>query len=242
MNSTANVLLALGASPVMAHAEEEVEEMTALAGALVLNIGTLSERWIAAMFKAAKAAHHHKVPIVLDPVGTGATRLRTDTARLLMAEGRPSVVRGNPSEILALGGGDYRARGVDSRHTVDQARATATEIARQVGVTVAVTGAEDFVTDGRREARIRNGHPLMSRATGTGCAATVIIGAFCAVEPDAFAAAVEGLVVFGIAGELAARGNPRPGTYQVQLLDALDEVSGDHVRMMAQVESNGLAP
>jgi len=236
MNSTANTLLALGASPVMAHAEEEVEEMAAIAGAVVLNIGTLSSRWIAAMFKAAGAARQRNTPVILDPVGAGATRLRTDTARRIVAECAPSVVRGNASEILALGGGDFRARGVDSLHTVDQARAAATDMARRFGLTAAVTGPEDFVTDGARVARIGNGHPLMGRITGSGCAATVVIAAFCAVEPDAFAAAASGLVVFGIAGELAARNAPRPGTYQVQLLDALDEINAGHVRQMARLE------
>ena len=237
MNSTANALLALGASPVMAHAEEEVEEMAALAGALVLNIGTLSEHWIAAMFKAAHQAGQHQVPVLLDPVGAGATRLRTDTARRLLSETKLSVVRGNPSEILALAGGDFHGRGVDALHTVAQARAAGTEIARRFGLVVAITGPEDFITDGRRVARVSNGHALMGRVTGTGCAATAIMGAFCAVEPDAFAAAVAALVVFGIAGELAAHDNPRPGTYQVQLLDALDEVNADHVRRLARLDT-----
>jgi hydroxyethylthiazole kinase len=240
MNTTANALLALGASPVMAHAEEEVEEMAGMAGALVLNIGTLSRRWIEAMFRAARAARERKVPMVLDPVGAGATRLRTDTARRLLEECAPSVVRGNASDILALGGGGARSRGVDSLHTVDDARHVAQELAGQFGLTVAVTGPEDFVTDGTRAARIRNGHPLMSRVTGTGCAATAVIGAFCAVEPEGFAAALAGLVVFGIAGELAARGCPRPGTYQVQLIDALDELDAEHVRAMAQLEVSNL--
>jgi hydroxyethylthiazole kinase len=237
MNSTANALLALGASPVMAHAGEEVEEMTALAGALVLNIGTLSAPWIAAMFKAAAVARQKRVPMVLDPVGAGATRLRTETAQRILSECKPAVVRGNASEILALSGGDFSARGVDASHTVDQARSAAVQVARQPGLTVAVTGPEDFVTDGLRVARIRNGHPLMARVTGTGCAASAITGAFCAVEPDAFAATVAALVVFGIAGELAAKGAPRPGTYQVRLLDALDEISPAHIRTLTQLET-----
>ncbi len=235
MNSTANALLALGASPVMAHAVEEVEEMAALAGALVINIGTLSAPWIEAMFRAGRAARARKAPIVLDPVGAGATRLRTDTAWRLLDELRPAVVRGNASEILVLCGAGGGARGVDAAHTVDEARAAAADFAARLGVTVAVTGAEDYVTDGSREARISNGHPLMSRVTGTGCAATAVTGAFCAVEPDAFSAAVAALVVFGIAGELAARDRPRPGTYQVRLLDALDEITPEHVRRMARI-------
>ena len=239
MNSTANALLALGASPVMAHEKEEVEEMVMLSQALVLNIGTLSEHWITAMFRAAAMATRMKMPIVLDPVGAGATRLRTSTAQRLVYEAKLSVVRGNASEILALGEGAVRPQGVDSRHTVEQARKTATELARRFHLTIAVTGPEDFVTDGQRTARISNGHPLMCRVTGTGCAATAIAGAFCAVEPDAFAAAVEALVVFGVAGELAARNNPRPGTYQIRLLDALDAINSDHVRTRARLETSG---
>ena len=236
MNTTANALLAVGASPVMAHAEEEVEEMAGMAGALVLNIGTLSNPWIRAMHLAAAAAKKKGIPIVLDPVGAGATALRTNTARLLMSTYKPAVVRGNASEILALTGESYHARGVDSRHTVDQARSAATHLALEHGITVAVTGAEDFVTDGRRSGRIRNGHPLMARITGTGCSASALTGAFCAVESDSFAAAIGALVVFGIAGQLAARTNPGPGTFQVQLLDALDEITGSHIEKMADAD------
>ncbi len=225
MNVTANALLALGASPVMAHAVEEVEEMVGLAGALVLNIGTLSPPWIDAMFRAGRAARARGIPIVLDPVGAGATRLRTDTARRLLEELRPTIVRGNASEILVLAGGDFRARGVDSAHPVEMARAAAAEIARRFGVTVAVTGAEDYVTDGARVARISNGHPLMGRITGSGCMASALTGAFAAVEPEAFTAAAAALAVLGLCGEQAAIGGPGPGTFQVRLLDALETVA-----------------
>lgn len=234
MNSTANMLLALGASPVMAHAVEEVEEMAALAGALVLNIGTLSAPWITSMFKAGRAAEVRGVPVVLDPVGAGATTLRTDTARKLLDDVHPAVVRGNASEILALCGSGG-ARGVDAQHPVDAARAKAKELARARRMVVAVTGAEDYVTDGERGARIANGHPLMGRVTGTGCAATAVTGAFCAIQPDAFLAAVSALVVFGLAGERAARGAPRPGTFAVCLVDALDELDRPLVQSMARV-------
>ena len=230
MNSTANALLALGASPVMAHAVEEVEELAANAGAVVLNIGTLSPPWIEAMFRAGRAARTHGVPVVLDPVGAGATSLRTRTARRLLAEAGPTVVRGNASEILALLEDEAHARGVDSRHTVDQARAAALQLARAHQTVVAVTGPEDFVTDGTRQARIRNGHPLMARITGSGCAASAIIGALAAVQPDPYTAAVAGLVVFGIAGEMAATDLPLPGTFQVRLIDALDEIEESELR------------
>jgi hydroxyethylthiazole kinase len=236
MNSTANTLLAIGASPVMAHAVEEVEELAAVAGALVLNIGTLSTPWIEAMFKAGLTARARGIPIVLDPVGAGATRLRTATARRLLVELHPAVVRGNASEILALAGGDFQARGVDAQHTVGQARAAAAELARGHGTVVAVTGPEDFVADGLREARVRNGHALMARITGSGCAATALIGALCAVERDSFKAAATALTLFGIAGEMAAAEAPGPGTFQVRLLDALDALDAAQVRRGARCE------
>jgi hydroxyethylthiazole kinase len=242
MNSTANALLALGASPVMAHAEEEVEEMVALADALVLNLGTLSPPWIAAMRRAPPAARKNRIPIVLDPVGAGATRLRTTTARRLLLDFEPNVVRANASEILALADEPSSTRGVDSRHSVEQARLTALQLARQFHITVAVTGPEDYLTDGLREGRVSNGHPLMSRVTGTGCIASALTSAFCTVEPDSFAAAVATLVVLGIAGELAARDNPRPGSFHCRLLDALDEVDATHVRTMAKFHLPAVNP
>jgi len=235
MNSTANALLSLGASPVMAHAVEEVEELVSLSGALVINIGTLSSHWIEAMFLAGRRANALGIPVVLDPVGAGATRLRTETSRRLLEEVRPAVLRGNASEILAVGAGAEGTRGVDAAHTVDQAHQTAIAIARAHGSVVAVTGAEDFVTDGRRAVRVRNGHHLMGRVTGTGCAASSITGAFLAVERDALKAAAAALVAFGLAGEIAAEGCPRPGTYGIRLLDGLDEVSAERVRRDARV-------
>ena len=233
MNSTANALLALGASPIMAHAIEEVEELAELSGALVINIGTLSKPWIEAMFKAGLHAKAKGIPVVLDPVGAGASRLRTQTARELVQQVRPTILRGNASEILALGADGGGARGVDAQHTVSQARQTAVALAQAHGMTVAVTGVEDYVTDGRREARIRNGHALMARVTGTGCAATAVTGAFAAVEPDAFQAAVAALVVFGLAGEWAASHAKHPGSYGIALLDGLDAVTPESVRTSA---------
>jgi hydroxyethylthiazole kinase len=236
MNNTANALLALGASPVMAHAVEEVEEMASIARAVVLNIGTLSTPWIEAMFRAGRAARARGIPLVLDPVGAGATTWRTETARQLIQEAHPAVIRGNASEILALLEGGVRTHGVDSRHTVDQARACALRLAAERQTVVAVTGPEDFVTDGERTARIRCGHPLLARITGSGCMATAVIGALGAVQPDAYTAAVAGLVIFGIAGEMAATEAPRPGTFQVRLIDALDEIDDSDLRRGARVD------
>lgn len=235
MNTTANTLLALGASPVMAHALEEVEEMAELSRALVLNIGTLSPLWVAAMYKAARAAEKKNVPIVVDPVGAGATRYRTLTAQALLSRYKVNVLRGNASEILAVHGGDFQTKGVDAAHSVEQARVSARELAKKHGIVVAVTGPEDYVTDGSRVARIQNGHALLGRITGSGCAASAVTGAFCAVDSDFFAASVGALVAFGIAGELAAEGNPGPGTFQARLFDMLDALKGSDVQRLAKV-------
>ncbi len=237
MNFTANVLLALGASPVMAHAMEEVEEMVGLADALVLNIGTLSKHWVDSMFVAARAARKKSIPIVLDPVGAGATKFRTETARRLVDDG-VTVIRGNASELIAVSGRKSATKGVDSAHGTDEAGMAASELALQYKVVTAVTGAEDFITDGVRKATVANGHPLMGRITGTGCAASAITAAFCAVEEDSFAACAGALVFFGIAGQLAAAANPAVGAFQVLLLDAIDSMSEKHIRDLATVRAS----
>ena len=235
MNFTANVLLAAGASPVMAHAENEVEEMVSLARALVLNIGTLEDAWIAAMLKAGKKASALGVPVILDPVGAGATRLRTKAARRILAETRVTLVRGNASEILALGGGTAKIKGVDAADSVEAAADRAVALARELKVPVAITGAVDFITDGQRILRVANGHPLMSGVTGTGCGATAIIGAFAGVDPDPMSAAATALAYYGLAGEQAAAGAPGPGSFAVHFLDALHALTPDDLERGARI-------
>jgi hydroxyethylthiazole kinase len=227
MNFTANILLAAGASPVMAHAENEVEEMVAFAKALVLNIGTLDDAWIASMLKAGRKATELGVPIVLDPVGAGATRLRTETAKRILGETRVAIVRGNASEILALAGAASKGKGVDSADTVEAAAERAGALARELGVPVAITGAVDFITDGARVVRVANGHPLMGRVTGTGCGATAVIGAFAGVDSDPVSAAATALAYYGLAGERAADGAAGPGSFMVRFLDALHGLTSD---------------
>jgi hydroxyethylthiazole kinase len=219
MNETANATLALGALPVMAHAPQEVEEMAALAGALVLNIGTLSEHWVEAMVIAGKAT---RAPIVLDPVGAGATRYRTETARRLLAELDIAVVRGNAAEIAILAGREAEIRGVESISAIDAPGELARQAARAFGSVAAVTGPIDHVSDGERVIAIANGHELMGTVSGTGCMATAITGAFVAVKPHApLDAAAEALVAFGVAGEDAAGEAKGPGTFHAALYDAL---------------------
>ena len=222
MNETANATLALGALPVMAHAVEEVEEMASLANALVLNIGTLSEHWIEAMLLAAKAANRARVPVVLDPVGAGATRLRTETAKRILDESEIAVVRGNQAEVAALAGREAEIRGVESIGASEPGAELARAAAAQLGCVAAVTGPVDHVSDGTRTIAVSNGHPLLGTVTGTGCMSTAITGCFLGVAPDRpLEAAAEALVAFGVAGEDAAEGAKGPGSFHVALYDAL---------------------
>jgi hydroxyethylthiazole kinase len=221
MNSTANALLAFGASPVMAHAPEEVEEMVAFAGALVLNIGTLTREWVNSMLKAGKKANELGIPIVLDPVGAGATTFRTDTAMKLTRELAISVIRGNASEVLSLAGKDAQTKGVDAVHGVDEAESAAIALSQELGATLAITGPVDLVTDGKRVLRVCNGHERMGSVTGTGCAASALIGAFLAVDENRPEATATSLAAYGLAGEEAAQVSKGPGSFQPALLDAL---------------------
>ena len=219
MNETANATLALGALPVMAHAIEEVEEMASVAGALVLNIGTLSKHWIEAMLLAAKAANGAGVPVVLDPVGAGATKLRTETAKRILAEAEIAVVRGNAAEVATLAGRQAEIRGVESIGASDSGAELARAAASELGCVVAVTGPVDHVSDGDRVIAVANGHELLGTVTGTGCMASAITGCFLAVAADRpLEAAAEALVVFGLAGEDAAQDAKGPGALPCQPL------------------------
>ncbi len=222
MNNTANALLALGASPAMVHSCDEVEDFVALSQALVVNIGTLYSEQIAAAKLAVARARTAGIPWILDPVGAGATPYRRAAARTL-AHLRPNVIRGNGSEILALTqqAQSGPGRGVDSTDRSETAVEAARTLALETGAVVAVTGAVDYITDGKRLTEIHNGHPMMARVTGLGCSATAIIGAFLAVERDAFSATVAGLALLGVAGEMAAQQAEGPGSLQVKLLDCL---------------------
>ena len=222
MNETANATLALGALPVMAHAREEVEEMVGLAGALVLNIGTLSPHWVDAMIMAGKAANSTRTPIVLDPVGAGATSYRTDTAKRILSEVDATVLRGNQGEVATLVGVAAEVRGVESISAEDGAADVARTAARTLGLIASVTGAVDHVSDGERVLAIANGHELLAAVTGTGCISSAMTGCFLAAKPvEPLEAAAEALAAFGVAGEDAAEGARGPGSFHVNLYDAL---------------------
>lgn len=221
MNIAANVLLAAGASPAMVHAEEEAGEFAALAGALTVNIGTLSAGWLPGMRAAAKAASDAGKPWVLDPVAHFATGFRRAAAADLLGM-RPTIVRGNASEIIALAGGRSAGQGVDSGDPVEEAQEAAQALARRSGAVVAVTGVADFVTDGQNAVRIDGGSSVMPKVTALGCALTCLTGAFAAVRPDdPFAASVAALSVFAVAGERVGREADGPGSFGWRFLDAL---------------------
>lgn len=237
MNYTANALLSCGASPVMAHAVEEVEEMVSMAGALVLNIGTLTPAWIDAMLVAGKKANQIDIPVVLDPVGSGATKLRTRSAKRILEEVSISVIRGNASEVLSLAEAESGTKGVDSVHSVEDASEIAAGLADKLSLTLAITGQIDLVTDGNRIYRVSNGHELMSRVTGTGCTASALVGAFLAIDRNAAHAATTALSYIGLAGEIAAATATGPGSFQMAMLDALYTLKETEMEKGAKIEA-----
>jgi hydroxyethylthiazole kinase len=222
MNETANATLALGALPVMAHAREEVEEMVGLAGALVLNIGTLSPHWVEAMVAAGKAANAGGIPVVLDPVGAGATRYRTETTKRILSQVDVTVLRGNPGEVATLVGVDAEVRGVESIAAAGGAADVARLAGKQLGCVASVTGVVDHVSDGDRVLAVANGHELLAAVTGTGCMSSALTGCFLAVKrEEPLEAAAEALAAFGVAAEDAARDAKGPGTFHASLYDGL---------------------
>jgi hydroxyethylthiazole kinase len=222
MNETANATLALGALPVMAHAGEEVEEMARIASALVLNIGTLSRHWVDAMLLAGRTATERGIPIVLDPVGAGATTYRTETARRILDELGVTVLRGNAGEVATLVGAAAEVRGVESISTGIEPAQLARTAAQTLGVIASVTGPVDHVSDGERVLAVANGDALLATVTGTGCMSSAMTGSFLAAKPtEPLEAAAEALAAFGVAAEDAAAGAEGPGTFHARLYDAL---------------------
>ncbi len=220
MTVSANVLIASGAAPAMIHAREEAAEFARIASALAVNIGTLSTPWRDAMLEAAAAARDAGAPWALDPVAVGATAFRREAGAARLAL-KPDAIRGNASEIIALAGAGAAGRGVAAADDVADAEAAARDLAAATGGVVAVTGAVDYVTDGRRAARVAGGHALMPKVTALGCALTGVVAAFAASGPDRFESAVAALAFYAVAGETAAEGAAGPGTFAVRFLDAL---------------------
>lgn len=226
MNFNANALLAAGASPVMSHAHEEVRDMVAIAQALVLNIGTLDPYWVQSMKLALLAAAQRGIPSVLDPVGAGATPYRNQTLQALLESASLTVIRGNASEIMSMAGLATKTRGVDSSAAAGDALVAARSLVASTGSTVCVSGEIDHIIDAEgRLARLSNGHVWMTKITGVGCSATALVGAFCAVQPDAWRATTSAMAFLGVAGEIAAEKTQATGlgvgSMAVSLLDEL---------------------
>lgn len=221
MNNTANALLAIGASPVMAHAVEEVSDMTGIASALVINIGTLNPQWVEGMIKAGIAAAAKEIPVVFDPVGVGATPYRNEVAVQIIEKCKPTLIRGNASEIMALAKKNVATKGVDSTVSANTALDAAKNLANETRTVVVISGAEDFVTDGEQVVTIKNGSPLMPKVTGMGCTASAVLGAFAAVNKNTLLAAAHGMAVMSICGEIAAKKSVGPGSLQMHFIDTL---------------------
>ncbi|WP_010257258.1 hydroxyethylthiazole kinase [Myroides injenensis] len=225
MNTTANALLAIGASPIMAHELQEVKDMIAIASSLVLNIGTLDKKNVDAMLLAGKIAKEKGIPIVFDPVGVGATAYRTEVANNILNQCKPTIIRGNASEILSLQNITTTSKGVDSSVASDKALQAAKQLALQSQAIVVVSGQIDYITDGQAVITVKNGHPLMEKVTGMGCTATAIIAAFSAINSNALLAASHAMIIMGIAGELAAKLARGNGSMQMYFLDELFNIN-----------------
>jgi len=236
VNDCANITMFIGAAPVMAHSKDEVAEMVCMAGALVLNIGTLDAGQVEAMLIAGKRANELKIPIVLDPVGAGATPLRTSSAKKLIRTLKISVLKGNAGEVATLAGEEATVRGVDSMGVKRDTTEIAADFAAALGTTVAITGAVDVVSDGKRVVSVINGHPLMGAFSGSGCMAASLCGAFAAVSSDHVKSTVAALVAFGIAGENAARKSKGPYSFRAALFDAVAALTPAELAKKARIE------
>ena len=242
VNDCANIVLAIGASPIMADDIDEVEAITAISSALVLNIGTLNSRIVASMLAAGKKANELNIPVILDPVGAGASELRNRTTERLLKEVNITVVRGNMSEIRFVAGLGATTKGVDASEADQKSekeigRSIAEKVAKQFGCVTAITGATDIVSDGRRTIYIENGTNLLSNVTGTGCMCTSLVGAFCGAATDSLIAATGGILSMGIAGELAAEsaGDKGNGSFHVAIFDEISKLNAETLARRAKI-------
>ncbi len=232
----ANIVKVFGASPVMAHAKEEVADMAGIASALVLNIGTLTTDLVDAMKLAAKSANCKGIPVVLDVCGAGATKFRDDKCFEILNKARVDIIKGNASEIARIAGENVQTKGVDASAVEKNLEEVASGLAKKRSCTVVITGKEDIVTDGKRVTLVKNGHPMMANIVGTGCMATSVIGTFAAVEKDLVAASVAGLVCYEVAAEIAAQEAKGPGSFKEKLFDAVFNLDADTINRMQKIE------
>ncbi len=232
----ANVVRAFGALPVMAHAKEEVEEMAGIASSLVLNIGTLTPELVDSMILAGKKANEKKIPIVLDCVGVGATKLRDNEAKRILESIHVDVIKGNSSEIGKLAGAKAQTKGVEALFVEGNLIELAKKLALEQKSTVVITGKEDIVSNGNKTFLIKNGDAMMGSIVGTGCMAASVIGAFCAVEKDHAIASAAALACFDIAGELAAKKSNGSGSFKENFYDEIYNLNSEKIRAMQKID------
>jgi len=232
----ANIVKVFGASPVMAHAREEVADMAGIASVLVLNIGTLTSDFVDAMIIAGKSANQRGRPVVLDVCGAGSTKFRDDKCFEILDEVRVSIIKGNSSEIARMAGESVKTRGVDASAVEKNLQVIARALAERNNCTVVITGKEDIVADEKRVVLVKNGHSMMANIVGTGCMATSVLGTFAAVEKDGVAACVAGLVCYEVAAEIAARQADGPGSFKEKLFDAVYNLDAETVERMQRIE------
>ncbi len=234
---TANALLALGASPIMSDALEEITELVEIANALNLNIGTPTPRSAEAMALAAQGAKARRIPIVLDPVAVGATKLRRSLADRLLEIAPSAVIRGNQAEIAALAGLPALARGVDAAESSEKAPDAVRQLAKRLGTVAVATGPIDYLSDGKTVIAVDNGHPMMARITGSGCVASAVIAAFLPVNPNPLAAAISAMIVIDIVEELAAEHSRSegPGSFRIRFIDTFDRLEPEHLEARMRV-------
>ncbi|SKA78414.1 hydroxyethylthiazole kinase [Caloramator quimbayensis] len=246
VNDCANITLAIGASPVMADDINEVKDMVSLASSLILNIGTLNKRTVESMIEAGKRANELNIPIILDPVGAGATKYRTENANRIIDEIKLSVVRGNISEIKTLYGLETQTKGVDASEPISSSRDELTEIkeiarnfAKKFNTICAITGATDIITDGKTIYSVTNGHKIMSKITGTGCMCTSLIGSYLGAADNYLLAALSGIVSMGIAGEKAFekmnKNDEGTGSFKTYLIDSIYKLSKEEIIQRGKV-------
>ena len=233
----ANIVRSIGALPVMAHAPEEVEQMTAIASSLVLNIGTLTVELIDAMIVAGIKANERQIPVVLDAVGVGATDLRTDKALEILDKVDVDIIKGNASEIAKLAGEDVVTKGVEATKVERNLIWLAKDLANKRKATVVITGKEDIITDGKQTYICKNGHDMMGSIVGTGCMVASVIGAFAGAEKDSTKAAAAALCCYGIAGELASKEAKGPGSYKEDFYDEIYNLDKGKVEKMQKLET-----
>ena len=235
-NSTANALLSLGAKPIMTPSLLEVEELVPIAKAIVINIGRLNEPSVQLMYKARVAAEENGVPVVLDPVGSGTTQMRTSTSLRFLNEFKPTVVRGNSVEIVTLAQESGAIKSKQGPEGEDQTLHAVQALAKAKSCIVSVSGATDIISDGQTTYRITNGHPLMGRVTGLGCTTTSLIGAFLAVDNSPVKSANNAIALMGIAGEMAAKDAKGPGSLQLNIYDTLYSITASDLEEHLKIE------